>query len=154
MPALDETWPCKSKLLTSPDSHVRHFTDENGVAHKGFAIVPGEKLCLLGTKSERSRLEVRVTDEPVSSGSANEQLISFELATVDIGSVLVVRNHFEEHLRYSAEMELPGKPGRHRTSSCPALPNLNGYEHWPHPIKELTLLDFRLLEPNERMNCE
>ena len=40
-----------------------------------------------------------------------------------------------------------------QTTSCPVYPKVSGSEHWPFPIANIILYDFRLVDGSDSRNC-
>ena len=69
---------------------------------------------------------------------------------------LIVTNHFHEIIKYRAAMLLPQSENFRRTSSCAVLGDGRvGYEHWPHTIVQLVLVDFTFVGADaDEIACE
>ena len=143
---------CSPNLLTP--THFRELKDSQGKKHRAFLISPGEELCLMGSDSNDPLADLELSDDPVPLDDAKERLISVALKTLDMGSVLVVKNHYREQLSFRGSMVLPHQLDLVSTSVCPVMPGRFSVEHWPDPLNSLLLTDFRLHDPNEKLGCE
>ncbi|MGC4087795.1 MAG: hypothetical protein QM756_07840 [Polyangiaceae bacterium] len=150
--AMLEPRTCNPKLLTN--SHFRELKDIKGQRHRAFLIAPGEELCLVGSSIEGPLADLELSDDPVPLDNARERLISVELKTLEMGSVLVVKNHHRETLQFRGSMALPNQLDLVSTSVCPVKPGRFSVEHWPDPLRSLLLTDFSLHDPNEQLGCE
>ncbi len=59
-------------------------------------------------------------------------------------SMLVVENPFDQMLRYRAFIATPDKPEFAYTSSCPVMPGVSAYEHWPYAIFHIVMAEVHL----------
>lgn len=146
---------CRPTLRTG--THFRELKDSKGQQHRAFLISPGEELCLVGSSGDvrggaLSNLEL--SEDPVPLESARERLISVELKTLEMGSVLVVKNHHRATLQFHGSMALPHQLDLVSTSVCPVMPGRFSVEHWPDPLSSLLLTDFSLHDPGEQLGCE
>jgi hypothetical protein len=67
----------------------------------------------------------------------------------DLGGVamsLIIENKLKVWLQMDALMTLPGKKGIYKTSILPVGAGLSDCESWPHPIVQLVLRNFRVVE--------
>lgn len=62
----------------------------------------------------------------------------------EISTQLWVKNPFSKTLRYDAFMFTPISQQWKSTSIIPISPNLQNFEHWPHPIITLALQNWRI----------
>jgi hypothetical protein len=67
-------------------------------------------------------------------------------------AALFLSNGYGSTLRYRAVMRSGGQSVA--TDVCDVPPHLLGLEHWPYPIDQLDLTDFRLVETNGTMQCQ
>ncbi len=65
------------------------------------------------------------------------------------GNVLTIKNVSAPPFKYRVGMRLSVGGPFYYTSSCPVPAGETSYEHWPHEIKELVLVDFQVLTPGE-----
>jgi len=147
-----EPGTCSPTLITP--THFRELRDSQGKKHRAFLISPGEELCLIGSDSNDPLADLELSDDPVPLDDAKERLISVALKTLDMGSVLVVKNHYREQLSFRGSMALPHQLDLVSTSVCPVMPGRFSVEHWPDPLNSLVLTDFRLHDPGEQLGCE
>lgn len=153
--AMLEPHTCQPTLLTG--THFRELRDSKGKKHRAFLISPGEELCLVSSNSEvpdGTLADLELSEDPVPLESAKERLISVELRTLDMGSVLVVKNHHRATLQFHGSMALPHQLDLVSTSVCPVMPGRFSVEHWPDPLSSLLLTDFSLHDPKEQLGCE
>jgi hypothetical protein len=59
---------------------------------------------------------------------------------------LIIDNNLKVWLQMDALMTLPGKKGIYKTSILPVGAGLSDCESWPHPIVQLVLRNFRVVE--------
>jgi hypothetical protein len=146
---------CQPTLLTG--THFRELKDSKGQKHRAFLIAPGEELCLVGSndaKGDGALANLELSEDPVPLERAKERLISVELRTLEMGSVLVVKNHHRATLQFHGSMALPHQLDLVSTSVCPVMPGRFSVEHWPDPLSSLLLTDFSLHDPKEQLGCE
>jgi hypothetical protein len=146
---------CQPTLLTG--THFRELKDSKGQKHRAFLIAPGEELCLVGSNEEKgdgALANLELSEDPVPLERAKERLISVELRTLEMGSVLVVKNHHRATLQFHGSMALPHQLDLVSTSVCPVMPGRFSVEHWPDPLSSLLLTDFSLHDPKEQLGCE
>ena len=68
---------------------------------------------------------------------------------------LAIYNPFSRSLKYRAGVVLPGEVQPRDTSSCPVAGDYRQTRgHWPHPVDEILLTDFRLLADGAALTCE
>jgi hypothetical protein len=142
--------PCEPKLHAPLEAHVleREAGDPPGLPGP-FLIEPGERLCLLG----RAPLDdLHLSRETVPLNAQQQTLISVELRQTSVGTVLVIRNHFDRPLAYRALIKRHGQKPE-PTSVCSVRPGLLGVEHWPDAAEVLAVGDFRLLERDAKPEC-
>lgn len=153
--AMLEPRACQPTLITG--THLRDLKDGKGRQHRAFLISPGEELCLVGSgddKRDGSLADLELSEDPVPLDKARERLISVELRTLEMGSVLVVKNHHRATLQFHGSMALPHQLDLVSTSVCPVMPGRFSVEHWPDPLSSLLLTDFSLHDPSEQLGCE
>jgi hypothetical protein len=109
----------------------------------GLVVVrPGETICIAATSLGNTVALARVVD--TSEGAT--QTIMLRSWREGNGVFLTVRNPFSRYLAYRAGVVLPGEVRPRDTKTCPALSDYRPtIEHWPHPVDEILLTDFRLL---------
>ena len=93
----------------------------------------------------------------VSAVAIPERTLTFKFEqSLGIGLVLTVTNPFSEPFKYSAGIHRPGYEEFHRTSIRPVMRGARSWEHWPEPLVQLVLFDFRLVDANdqEAMVCD
>jgi len=90
----------------------------------------------------------------VTSNEHPEKAISAKLKQQEDGSMwLVLRNLFQRHFKVRMGMMPFDHENRLKTSICPVRAGLLGIERWPHPIFQVWLGDFRLLDDSSNMTC-
>ncbi|HET9929709.1 MAG TPA: hypothetical protein VFQ35_03440 [Polyangiaceae bacterium] len=154
--AMLEPRTCQPTLLNG--THFRELKDGKGRPHRAFLISPGEELCLIGSgggdERNGSLSDLELSEDPVPLEKARERLISVELRTLEMGSVLVVKNHHRATLQFHGSMLVPHQLDLVSTSVCPVMPGRFSVEHWPDPLSSLLLTDFTLHDPSEQLGCE
>jgi hypothetical protein len=131
--------------------------------HQTFPWIPQENLMMFPGDAIVFRLsppgaDKRLIPELVVGGEAakghkladGELRMSFE-EDGQGGTRLVFENHTALTIRYSALMVTSDRKP-HKTSVCPAMPNVPVYEAWPHPIVQLALFNF--YEAGPQRVCE
>jgi hypothetical protein len=142
-----EDQPCQPRLRVPLDQHVLIGSDRSG-SHP-FLISAGEKLCFVGDSPK----ELKLVDAAVPIGGQGPKWVSVEFQVFDdIGSILVIRHHFDRPLGYRSLIKVHDRPPQ-PTSVCPVRPNLASLEHWPYPIELVAFGDFASLEPNAPTGC-
>ena len=63
-----------------------------------------------------------------------------------IAMSLMIENKLKVWLQMDALMTVPDKKGMYKTSILPVSAGLSDYETWPHPIVQLVLRNFRVVE--------
>jgi len=118
------------------------------------SIFPGETVLLEAVVSGDGLVDLRSVEE-VNDDTSTIELHMWQ----DSGqpeTFLSVKNPFNRTVKYHAVMMGTDSDDLYKTSSCPVIGN-GGYvlEHWPHPIFQLFLFDFRLQDDaGGTMNCE
>jgi len=74
--------------------------------------------------------------------------LHFVMTRKDGATLLQVTNGFKKGYRYKA---LIGTEAQQQpTSTCTVMPGLTSFEHWPHEIDVMLLVDF---EPSDELVC-
>ncbi len=141
--------PCAARVSVPLEQHLLPVEDQNGEHHLVFLISPGEKLCLMGSNS---LADLHLHAGPIEAAQQRQALISVELQLLSIGTVLVVKNHFDRPLDYHALIKVSGQEPE-PTSICTVKASLAGVEHWPGPVESMAVGDFKLLNENESPGC-
>jgi hypothetical protein len=131
------------------EEHLLTRDDNGGTRRIVFMISPGEKLCLIGSDS---LADLHLVQGPIALGAQPQALISAELQVLAMGTVLVVKNHFDRPLDYRALLKVPGK-NPEPTSVCTIRANLDGVEHWPSAAELIAFGEFTLLDANAKTQC-
>ena len=109
------------------------------VTDKGAIVIfPGEQF-VIAFKIENGKI---VDAEPYPAGGQLSNAIEVNFKKVDSGMMLTLANHLPKKVKYDAIMKAPDNKLVY-TSSCPIDAGLSSFEHWPHPIKFLALVNFR-----------
>jgi hypothetical protein len=120
------------------------------VLNDEISILPGEKLYIEATLDKQKLTSLKQV-EAVSNPSKT-LVIEFTQMDKSVGMMLVVNNPFQKLLKFHINMmDFSHKP--HQTSSCPAVARGSAFESWPHPIPELSISDFHLLEETGDVSC-
>jgi len=72
----------------------------------------------------------------------------------EFGMILMITNKTSFTVNFSAGMNLPGKTNLVWTSILPIKPKLKNYETWPHPIRELILLEWNGKNQKQKMQSK
>jgi len=105
-------------------------------------IHPGE---VIYARFDESGAELRLVN--VSKEEDENAQLVLTMRPFDKGramQMLSVRSSFKKTMNYKAEMMLPGRNRRQKTSVIPVMAGLISFESWPHPIEELALFGFVL----------
>jgi hypothetical protein len=133
--------PCQPRMHAPVEQHLVTRADRTGP--QPFLISVGEKLCLVGDSPSTLKLA-----DAASVTAPSQKWVSAEFQVLDIGSVLVIRNHFDQTLRYRSIIKVPNRPPA-ATSVCPVRANIASLEHWPYPIETIAFGDFAVAQPGE-----
>jgi hypothetical protein len=87
----------------------------------------------------------------VKSADNSSDVLTFKLwqeATQNegVGMMLYVHNPHKRHIKYDLGMQVIDSEDTFKTSSCPLMPELSGYEMWSHPIFQLVMTNFRWVD--------
>lgn len=117
------------------------------------SVIAGETIYVEAVPHGSTLAELRFV--PAIANPDRTVTLKFE-QSLGIGMVLTVTNPFSEPLKYSAGIHRPGYDEFHRTSICPVMPGVRTWEHWPEPLVQLLLFDFRFIDANdqEAMVCD
>jgi hypothetical protein len=105
------------------------------------SLLPGATVFLKGDEVDGMLINFRPVPEPADLKDVVKLRMWQEPGMPD--TYLRVTNYFHELLKYQAAMLLPQAENFRSTSSCAVLGDGRaGYEHWPHAILQLVLVDF------------
>ena len=76
-----------------------------------------------------------------------DRTMTFKLYQTDFGMMLSVNNPFSKLIKFHADMAVPERQGFYKTSTCPVFSG--SFESWPHPIIQLLVHDFRILDQDD-----
>ena len=110
------------------------------------SIIAGETIHV-----EATSLGGTLTDLRFVTAVANEErtiTLKFE-QRIGIGMLLTVTHPFSKPMKYSAGIHRPGYEEFHQTSICPVPREGGSWEHWPEPLVQLLLYDFRFVDEND-----
>lgn len=145
--------PCTPHLRVPLAQHKLDVSSRGGQRETAFMLEVRERLCLVGDRSPTGLTNVHLVDDASVLARSGGETISVELATVGIGTVLVVKNPFDAPLRYRAIIHRAENNQAKPTSVCPVQARLVGLEHWPDALDIVTVGDFQLLQPDEPLDC-
>lgn len=139
------------------DGTTREFRSEYAwpIVHEGYvAIYPGVTLFLAGEIVDGKLANLRAVDEPAAPVNVIKLRMHQEDGKPD--TFLTVTNYFPQFIKYRAGMMLPTSDEIRGTSSCTVMSDGRvAYEHWPHPIFQLVLTDFRAVEMSDgQISCD
>lgn len=138
------------------DGSTREFHSEYAwpIVHDGFvAIFPGVTVFLAGEIVDGKVVNLRAVDEP----EAPVNVIKLEMDQKDgkPDTFLTVTNYFPAAIKYRAGMMLPTSDEVRGTSSCAVMSGPVAIEHWPHPVFQLLLTDFHIVDAGDgKIVCE
>jgi hypothetical protein len=133
--AADETQQYEAAIPESP-----YFVKENILQ-----LYCGEKL-LVECEVEKGKI---ITMKVVETNTHPERTIEIDFSQSaedrkKINTTLIVKNPFDQVLRYDALMFTPLGQEWRKTSIIPIRPKLMNFEMWPHAIVTLVLENWRL----------
>ena len=102
--------------------------------------------------------ELTITDgkivavTPVDRIMTPEKTVTFEFSETENGTMLSVKNPFDQPIKYHINM-VDYSGNFHKTSSCPVMAGGGAFESWPHPIPQLVVSNFRFLESEQGFSC-
>lgn len=138
------------------DGATREFQSGSAwpIVYEGFvAIFPGATVFLAGEIVDGKVVNLRAVDEPETL--VNVIKLEMEQKDGKPDTFLTVTNYFPETIKYRARMMLPTSDEVRETSSCAVRSGPVAVEHWPHPIFQLLLSDFRVVEASDgQIVCE
>jgi hypothetical protein len=150
-------YPAVSVPLTLDDGSEAAYELQAAVAvinDDVVAMLPGFTVFVAGDVVEGKLTNLRAVNQSAEPNDVLQIRMWQEARKPD--TFLVVTNHFHELVKYQAAMLLPQADNFRSTSSCAVLGDGRvGYEHWPHTIVQLVLLDFTFSGPDvEELVCE
>lgn len=115
-------------------------------------VRPGETLCLSVAAEDGVVTPLAV----LASASEGQPAIIVRVWQEPGGEdvFMSIHNLLGENLKYRAGMLLPGESHHVSTSTCAVIAQGIGIESWPHPVSELVLADFRLIDNSPELMCE
>jgi len=116
-----------------------------------ISIIPGETLFVSGDFVGGKLILPEVAYERPADAYYLEFSFKQEAGKPDM--LLVVNNTYDKSMKYRIVMMGPESEQMFKTSSCPVIANGAAYEHWPHPIFQLLVLEVRELNESEGMIC-
>lgn len=117
-----------------PGEEVYIEADVSGNSLKNMVVVPG-------IRSPQKTIVIKFWQEP-SLRDGTEMMLK-------------VSNPFSKSLRYELGMMSFDSSKLTYTSSCPVMPGLSVFEHWPFPIFQLAMADMRLIDVSgQEIKCE
>jgi len=102
--------------------------------------------------------ELTITDgkivavTPVDAIMNPEKTVTFEFSETENGTMLSVKNPFDQPIKYHINM-VDYSGNFHKTSSCPVMAGGGAFESWPHPIPQLVVSNFRFLSDGQGFSC-
>jgi hypothetical protein len=114
-------------------------------------IFPGDNLFVEANFEGRKLKSLK----SVSDIATPERTIEFNFSQSEkigdgTGMVLKVRNPFDRPLKFHVGKMILEDDRIMKTSSCPVVAKGMSFEHWPEPIFQLVVEDFRLIEPGTK----
>lgn len=148
---------CATKLEGCRGPHTVRLLKEDGAVHEisfeiGVPVVqgnlvtifPGETIYLEADLEGDRVVRLRAVSEMVNPDRT--MTFSFSQSEGETDMLFKASNPFPRPLKYRMGMERLDRDGLLSTSSCPIVAGGSAYEFWPHPIFQLVLTDFRLLD--------
>jgi len=120
----------------------------------GLVVIrPGESICIAATSWGDVVTPVRVVSSAETEGAARPIILRSWRDGSDV--YLTIRSPYARYLKYRAAVVLPGEVRPRDTKTCAVLTDYRPtLEHWPLPIDEILLTDFRLLPEGAALSCE
>jgi hypothetical protein len=117
------------------------------------SIFPGETIYLSFDPGKKGPENLR----SVSSADHSTNTLTFKFSQEDklangCGMMLHAHNPTKRYIKYDLGMQLIDSEVLYKTSSCPLIPELSGYESWPHPIFQLVMTNFRWVDKS-KLDC-
>lgn len=155
---------CES-VLCYPPGDVRVRLEDGEVAEFGadypypivqndvVVIFPGFTVFIEAEIADERFVNLRAVEEPGEMTGVLKLEMYQDPDSAD--TFLTVTNYLEAALKYRAGMMLPEGDDIYSTSSCAVLTDgIFSTEHWPYPIFQLILDDFRVYSDTETVRCE
>ncbi len=120
-------------------------SDEDASADDVVYINLGESLSITGVVEAGRLIDLRRVETVEGVGD----ILTFAFEQTDTGMMLTVRSSFDAMVKFRASMKHPVSGDYYRTSTCPVSPGTGTFEFWPHPIAQLRMTDFVLLDPSD-----
>ena len=146
---IDPPTPVAKEAPSSECGPAQADTLEDGLV----VIRPGESICVAATSWGNVVTLVRVVPTAETEGAARPIILRSWRDGSDV--YLTIRSPYARYLKYRAAVVLPGEVRPRDTKTCAVLTDYRPtLEHWPHPIDEILLTDFRLLPEGAALSCE
>ena len=150
-PAPDRIDP-PTTVAKSPQSEcgpAQADTLEDGLV----VIRPGESICIAATSWGNAVTPVSVVTTAETEGAARPIILRSWRDGAEV--YLTIRSPYPRYLKYRAAVVLPGEVRPRDTKTCAVLTDYRAtLEHWPHPVDEILLTNFRLLPEGAALDCE
>jgi len=118
-----------------------------------ISIFPGETIYLTFDPGDSGPENLRsVISEDFSANTLTFKFSQEAKLGDGVGMLLNVRNQSKRYIKYDLGMQLLDSDDLYKTSSCPLMPELSGFESWPHPIFQLVMTNFRWVDKSD-MDC-
>lgn len=144
--------PVRMRLDNGSMREVKLNTPMPYVLQDALTFYTGDEL-LVEVQARDGRLEdFRVVEEM----RAPARTLSFRLVQeADMqGTFMWVRNPFDKPVKYNASYINADMVDFFKTSTCPAQPgNVAAVEHWPEPVFQIVLENFRFIESSDVLKC-
>jgi hypothetical protein len=125
------------------------------VFEEWVTVVPGDVIHIVGEVLDDKLVNLKAVAEPKEGESTITIKLSQHLDGENRMMILMIQNPFDQPLKYHAGMQVLDKDDLLKTTTCAVMPGLTTAESWPHPIIEMQLFEFRLLEQGlEQRVCE
>ena len=117
----------------------------------GVTIFPGEEIFLKGTFVDNELTNITALD----ISKKKDAVLSFKFEQINNGSMLLTTNNYGKYdIKYHLHMMPLDDERMLKTSSCPVLSGMATFESWPHPIYQLLINTFKIVEINDKAKCE
>jgi hypothetical protein len=142
--------PFVVKLSVDEENYYQWMVPQGPYVHEGnyIQLYPGETLFIEADVLENGTIKLAVVKEIFDS--AKTIIVNFNQHTkkenerIHDFMMLTIKNPFDRHLDYKADIYLMGHNGWTNTSIIGVGANLTTYEMWPNIIGSIVLHDFML----------
>lgn len=148
-----KTTPCrknthfKVKLKDGSYYEYRGVIDPPIIQENMVTLYPGEEVYIEAEVSGSS-LQNMVVVPNIQNPQKTIVIKFWQETSIRDGTEMMLKviNPFSKYLRYELGMMTFESSELKYTSSCPVMPGLSVFEHWPFPIFQLAMADMRFID--------